>query len=162
MTSLCWDIPHVSEVRMNNYSSQSYPGCNSFIHAMLPLYIFLWKYASDEHRYHTGLKLENYYFFTFTFSWPEVGKLFLIYFFTFSWPEVGKLFLIYFFTFSWPEVGKLFLIYFFTFSRPEVGKLFRIYVFLDLNLKNYSIFRWLSARLQKLQRISNGVTAVLH
>ena len=63
----------------------------------------------------TGLKLENYYFFTFTFSWPEVGKLFLIYFFTFS--------------FSWPEVGKLFLIYFFTFSRPEVGKLFRIYRF---------------------------------
>ena len=112
----------------------------------------------------TGLKLENYYFFTFTFSWPEVGKLFLIYFFTFSfsWPEVGKLFLIYFFTFSWPEVGKLFLIYFFTFSRPEVGKLFRIYVFLDLNLENYSIFRWLSARLQLLQRISNGITAVLH
>ena len=66
-------------------------------------------------RFMTGLKLENYYVFTFTFSWPEVGKLFLIYFFTFS--------------FSWPEVGKLFLIYFFTFSRPEVGKLFRIYVF---------------------------------
>ena len=65
----------------------------------------------------TGLKLENYYFFTFTFSWPEVGKSFHIYFFTFSlsWPEVGKLFHIYFFTFSWTEVGKLLLIYFYFF-----------------------------------------------
>ena len=77
----------------------------------------------------TGLKLENYYFFTFTFSRPEVRKLFRIYVFTFSRPEVRKLFRIYFFTFSRPEVGKLFLIHFFTFSRPEVGKLFRIYVF---------------------------------
>ena len=102
-----------------------------------PLYshcILLWGGGDRTAAIGTGLKLENYYFFTFTFSWPEVGKLFLIYFFTFS--------------FSWPEVGKLFLIYFFTFSRPEVGKLFRIYVFLDLNLENYSIFRWLSARLQ--------------
>ena len=80
-------------------------------------------------RYSTGLKLENYYFFTFTFSWPEVGKLFHIYFFftfSFSWPEVGKLFHIYFFTFSQTEVGKLFRSYVFTFSRPEVGKLFHI------------------------------------
>ena len=30
--------------------------------------------------YPTGLKLENYYFFTFSFSRPEVGKLFKIYF----------------------------------------------------------------------------------
>ena len=43
-------------------------------------------------RYNTGLKLENYYFFTFSFSRPEVGKLFRIYVFTFSRPEVGKLF----------------------------------------------------------------------
>ena len=77
----------------------------------------------------TGLKLENYYFFTFTFSRPEVRKLLLFYVFTFSRPEVRKLFRIYVFTFSRPEVGKLFFIHFFTFSRPEVGKLFRIYVF---------------------------------
>ena len=38
----------------------------------------------------TGLKLENYYFFTFTFSRPEVRKLLLFYVFTFSRPEVGK------------------------------------------------------------------------
>ena len=50
----------------------------------------------------TTLKLENYYFFTFTFSRPEVGKLLPIYFFTFSRPEVGKLLPIYFFTFSRP------------------------------------------------------------
>ena len=43
-------------------------------------------------RYQTGLKLENYYFFTFTFSRPEVRKLLLFYVFTFSRPEVGKLF----------------------------------------------------------------------
>ena len=77
----------------------------------------------------TGLKLENYYFFTFTFSRPEVRKLLLFYVFTFSRPEVRKLFRIYVFTFSRPEVRKLFRIYFFTFSRPEVRKLFRIYVF---------------------------------
>ena len=75
----------------------------------------------------TGLKLENYYFFTFTFSRPEVGKLLLFYVFTFSRPEVRKLLLFYVFTFSRPEVGKLFCIYVFTFSRPEVGKLFPIY-----------------------------------
>ena len=50
----------------------------------------------------TGLKLENYYFFTFTFSRPEVRKLLLFYVFTFSRPEVRKLFRIYFFTFSRP------------------------------------------------------------
>ena len=50
----------------------------------------------------TGLKLENYYFFTFTFSRPEVRKLFRIYVFTFSRPEVGILFCIYVFTFSRP------------------------------------------------------------
>ena len=77
----------------------------------------------------TGLKLENYYFFTFTFSRPEVRKLLLFYVFTFSRPEVRKLLLFYVFTFSRPEVRKLFRIYVFTFSRPEVGILFRIYVF---------------------------------
>ena len=77
----------------------------------------------------TGLKLENYYFFTFTFSRPEVRKLLLFYVFTFSRPEVRKLLLFYVFTFSRPEVRKLFRIYVFTFSRPEVRKLFRIYVF---------------------------------
>ena len=56
----------------------------------------------------TGLKLENYYFFTFTFSRPEVRKLLLFYVFTFSRPEVRKLFRIYVFTFSRPEVRKLF------------------------------------------------------
>ena len=113
----------------------------------------------------TGLKLENYYFFTFTFSRPEVRKLLLFYVFTFSRPEVRKLFRIYVFTFSRPEVRKLFRIYVFTFSRPEVRKLFRIYVFtfsrpevgklfrtfsffLNMKLENYSIFRWRSARLQ--------------
>ena len=81
----------------------------------------------------TGLKLENYYFFTFTFSRPEVRKLLLFYFFIFSRPEVWK----------------LFRIYVFTFSRPEVGKLFRTFsFFLNLKLENYSIFRWRSARLQ--------------
>ena len=74
----------------------------------------------------TGLKLENYYFFTLSFSRPEVRKLFRIYVFTFSRPEVRKLFRIYFFTFSRPEVRKLFRIYVFTFSQPEVGKLFHI------------------------------------
>ena len=77
----------------------------------------------------TGLKLENYYFFTFTFSRPEVRKLLLFYVFTFSRPEVRKLLLFYVFTFSRPEVRKLSLFYVFTFSRPEVRKLFRIYVF---------------------------------
>ena len=97
----------------------------------------------------TGLKLENYYFFTFTFSRPEVRKLLLFYVFTFSRPEVRKLFRIYVFTFSRPEVRKLFRIYVFTFSRPEVGKLFRTFsFFLNLKLENYSIFRWGSARLQ--------------
>ena len=60
------------------------------------------------HAHLTGLKLENYYFFTFTFSRPEVRKLWLFYVFTFSRPEVRKLFRIYVFTFSRPEVGKLF------------------------------------------------------
>ena len=55
-----------------------------------------------------GGYLENYYFFTFTFSRPEVRKLLLFYVFTFSRPEVRKLFRIYVFTFSRPEVGKLF------------------------------------------------------
>ena len=97
----------------------------------------------------TGLKLENYYFFIFTFSRPEVRKLLLFYVFTFSRPEVRKLLLFYVFTFSRPEVRKLFRIYFFTFSRPEVGKLFRTFsFFLNLKLENYSIFRWRSARLQ--------------
>ena len=88
-------------------------------------------------RYSTGLKLENYYFFTFSFSWPEVGKLFHIYFF-------------FTFSFSWPEVGKLFHIYFFTFSQTEVGNysVVTFLLFLDQKLENYSIFRWLSARLQ--------------
>ena len=60
------------------------------------------------HQLLTGLKLENYYLFTFTFSRPEVRKLLLFYVFTFSRPEVRKLFHIYVFTFSRPEVGKLF------------------------------------------------------
>ena len=85
--------------------------------------------AAEDPGWGTGLKLENYYFFTFTFSRPEVGKLLLFYVFTFSRPEVGKLLLFYVFTFSRPEVGILFRIYVFTFSRPEVGILFRIYVF---------------------------------
>ena len=84
------------------------------------------KIQNQNERFLTDLKLENYYFFTFTFSRPEVRKLFRIYVFTFSRPEVRKLFRIYFFTFSRPEVGKLFRIYVFTFSRPEVGKLFHI------------------------------------
>ena len=48
----------------------------------------------------TGMKLENYYFFTFTFSRPEVRKLLLFYVFTFSRPEVRKLLLFYFYFFS--------------------------------------------------------------
>ena len=80
-------------------------------------------------KYTTGLKLENYYFFTFTFSRPEVRKLLLFYVFTFSRPEVRKLFRIYVFTFSRPEVRKLLLFYVFTFSRPEVRKLLLFYVF---------------------------------
>ena len=80
----------------------------------------------------TKPSISFFYFFPtyfFTFSQPQVGKLFRIYVFTFSRPEVGKLFLIYFFTFFWPEVGKLFHIYFFTFSQTEVGKLLLIYLF---------------------------------
>ena len=77
----------------------------------------------------TGLKLENYYFFTFTFSRPEVRKLLLFYVFTFSRPEVRKLLLFYVFTFSRPEVRKLLLFYVFTFSRPEVRKSLLFYVF---------------------------------
>ena len=77
----------------------------------------------------SGLKLENYYFFTFTFSRPEVRKLLLFYVFTFSRPEVRKLLLFYVFTFSRPEVRKLLLFYVFTFSRPEVRKLLLFYVF---------------------------------
>ena len=107
----------------------------------------------------TGLKLENYYFFTFTFSRPEVRKLLLFYVFTFSRPEVRKLLLFYVFTFSRPEVGKLLLFYVFTFSRPEVRKLLLFYVFtfsrpevgklllftlfLDLKLEYYSVFTFL-------------------
>ena len=80
-------------------------------------------------RYLTGLKLENYSFFTFTFSRPEVRKLLLFYVFTFSRPEVRKLLLFYVFTYSRPEVRKLLLFYVFTFSRPEVRKLLLFYVF---------------------------------
>ena len=55
------------------------------------------------------LKLENYSLFTFSFSSPEVGKLFLIYFFFY--------FLL---TWSWKIIPYL------RFSRPEFGKLFHI------------------------------------
>ena len=81
---------------------------------------------------HKAIDFLFFYFFPtyfFTFSQPQVGKLFHIYVRSFSRPEVEKLFLIYFFTFSWPEVGKLFHIYFFTFSQTEVGKLLLIYLF---------------------------------
>ena len=71
--------------------------------------------SSNDSQKWTDLKLENYYFFTFTFSRPEVGKLLLFYVFTFSRPEVRKLLLFYVFTFSRPEVRKLFRIYVFTF-----------------------------------------------
>ena len=61
--------------------------------------------------YQTGLKLENYYFFTFTFSRPEVRKLLLFYVFTFSRPEVRKLLLFYFrfffSTWSWKIIPYL-------------------------------------------------------
>ena len=89
----------------------------------------------------TGLKLENYYFFTFTFSRPEVRKLLLFYVFTFSRPEVRKLLLFYVSTFSRPEVRKLFRIYVFTFSRPEVRKLFRIYFFIFSRPEVRKLFR---------------------
>ena len=59
-------------------------------------------------RYSTGLKLENYYFFTFTFSWPEVGKLFHIYLFfyfffflTWSWKIIPYLLFYFFSNWSW-------------------------------------------------------------
>ena len=87
----------------------------------------------------TGLKLENYYFFTFTFSWPEVGKLFLIYFFfflTWSWKIIPYLLFYFFLTWSWKIIPYLPFYFFSTwswkiipylrFSRPEFGKLFHI------------------------------------
>ena len=64
----------------------------------------------------TGLKLENCYFFTFTFSWPEVGKLFHIYFFTFffisSWKMIPYLLFYFFSNWSWKVITYL-LIYLF-------------------------------------------------
>ena len=96
----------------------------------------------------TGLKLENYYFFTFTFSRPEVRKLLLFYVFTFSRPEVRKLFRIYVFTFSRPEVRKLLLFYVFTFSRPAVGKLFRIYVFTFFSTSSSKIIPYFDGLVQ--------------
>ena len=63
---------------------------------------FTWCMRQPDGCIFTGLKLENYYFFTFTFSRPEVRKLLLFYVFTFSRPEVRKLFRIYVFTFSRP------------------------------------------------------------
>ena len=93
----------------------------------------------------TGLKLENYYFFTFTFSRPEVRKLLLFYVFTFSRPEVRKLLLFYVFTFSRPEVRKLLLFYFYFFSTLKLEKyyFFTFLLFLDLKLENYYFFPFL-------------------
>ena len=89
-------------------------------------------------RYSTGLKLENYYFFTFTFSWPEVGKLFHIYFF----------FLLFLFLDLKLENYSIFT--FLLFLKLKLGNysVVTFLLFLDQKLENYSIFRWLSARLQ--------------
>ena len=95
------------------------------------------KYVSKHVNLVTGLKLENYYFFTFTFSRPEVKKLLLFLLFLDLKLENYSVFMFLLFldlklenysvfTFSRPEVRKLFRIYVFTFSRPEVGKLFHI------------------------------------
>ena len=78
----------------------------------------------------TGLKFTIYYSFTFSFSGPEVGKLFDIYFFIFSRPQVGKLFHISFFlNWSWKIMPYLHFLeltlesyYFFTFSQAESWK----------------------------------------
>ena len=119
----------------------------------------------------TGLKLENYYFFTFTFSRPEVRKLLLFYVFTFSRPEVRK-FLLFLdlklenysvFTFllfldlqdcsnsSELAMGLLrsctkpsIYFFFFTFS----------WLFLNLTLENYSIFTFLLFLDLKLENYS--------
>ena len=77
------------------------------------------------HRPEVRKLLLFYFYFFLTWSWKIIPYL-LFFTFSFSWPEVGKLFHIYFFTFSQTEVGKLFRSYVFTFSRPEVGKLFHI------------------------------------
>ena len=125
-----YDCPCAGEVTLKNTGKYDHPQNKQVLELMqMHPKERLRRVILIASRYSTGLKLENYYFFTFTFSWPEVGKLFHIYFFftfSFSWPEVGKLFHIYFFTFSQTEVGKLFRSYVFTFSRPEVGKLFHI------------------------------------
>ena len=76
----------------------------------------------------TGLKLENYYFFTFLLFLDL--KLENYYFFTFL----------------------LFLD-----LKLENYSVFTFLLFLDLKLENYSIFRWRSARLQWLQWIANSL-----
>ena len=88
-------------------------------------------------RYSTGLKLENYYFFTFTFSWPEVGKLFHIYFFLL-------------FLFLDLKLENYSIFTFLLFLKLKLGNysVVTFLLFLDQKLENYSIFRWLSARLQ--------------
>ena len=94
----------------------------------------------------TGLKLENCYFITFTFSWPEVWKVFFIYVFTFS--------------FFWPEVGKVFLIYFFLLFldlKLENYSLFTFLLFLDLKLENYSVFTFLSTWILKIIPYFDGL-----
>ena len=75
----------------------------------------------------TGLKLENFYFFTFTFSRPEVRKLLRIYFFTFSRPEVRKLFRIYVFTFSLWIANSLELLQYCT-TPSKYGIIFQLQV----------------------------------
>ena len=75
----------------------------------------------------TGLKFKIYYSFTFSFSGPEVGKLFDIYF---SRPQVGKLFHISFFlNWSWKIMPYLHFLelmlescYLFIFSQAESWK----------------------------------------
>ena len=88
-------------------------------------------------RYSTDLKLENYYFFTFTFSWPEVGKLFHIYFFLL-------------FLFLDLKLENYSIFTFLLFLKLKLGNysVVTFLLFLDQKLENYSIFRWLSARLQ--------------
>ena len=88
-------------------------------------------------RWHTGLKLENYYFFTFSFSRPEVGKLFHIYFFsTWSWKIISYLLFYFFSTWSWKIISYLLFYFFSTWSWKIIPYL----LFLELKLESYYLF----------------------
>ena len=96
----------------------------------------------------TGLKLENYYFFTFTFSRPEVRKLLLFLLFLDLKLENYPVFTFLLFLDLKLENYSVFTFLLFLDLKLENYSVFTFLLFLDLKLENYSIFRWRSAILQ--------------